>query len=127
MRRAPKNAGFERLNLKNPTLLAELDFVYCQAFDWAQKIRGQLNTDPAMPDGFFGRVADRWRVLFSFADALGRSNRARLAVKSFVGEHSDVDIGVILLSDVRRVFGAFAEDRIKTSLLLQHVLALDDA
>jgi hypothetical protein len=38
-----------------------------------------------------------------------------------------VDIGVILLSDVRRVFGAFAEDRIKTSLLHQYVLALDDA
>ena len=72
------------------------------------------------------RVADRWRVLFSIDDALGHGNRARLAVKSFVGEHSDVDIGVILLSDVRRVFGAFAEDRIKTSLLLQYVLALDD-
>ena len=54
MCRAPENAGLERLSLKNPTLLAELDFVYCQAFDWAQKIRGQLNTDPAMPDGFFG-------------------------------------------------------------------------
>jgi hypothetical protein len=127
MCRAPKNAGLERLNLNNPTLLAELGFVYRQAFDWAQKIRGQLNADPAMPDGFFGRVADRRRVLFSIADALGHGNRARLAVKSFVGEHSDVDIGVILLSDVRRVFGAFAEDRIKTSLLLQHVLALDDA
>jgi Protein of unknown function (DUF3631) len=79
-----------------------------------------------MPD-VFGRVADRWRVLFSIADALGHGNRARLAATSFVGEHSDEDIRVILLSDVRRVFGAFAEDRIKTSLLLQHLLALDDA
>jgi hypothetical protein len=58
--RAEKRRGLERLNLKNPTLLAELDFVYRQVFDWAQKIRGQLNTDPAMPCGFAsGRRLER--------------------------------------------------------------------
>ena len=75
MRRAPRNAKIERFDVKNPTLVDELGVVYRYTFDWAREVRGKLNTDPAMPDGFHGRVADRWRALFSIADALVTATR----------------------------------------------------
>ena len=80
-----------------------------------------------MPDEIYGRAADRWRVLISIADALGRGDQVREAAKIFAGEHADEDIKIELLLDIRRVFGAFAEDQIPTDLLLQHLLALDAA
>ena len=126
MVRAPRKAMPERFDLKNKELVRDLDVVYRHVFAWAQQVRTQLGTDPPMPDGLYGRTADRWRVLFAIADALGHGDRAREAAKIFAGEHADEDIKVGLLSDIRRVFGGFAEDQISAGLLLQHLLALDD-
>lgn len=127
MHRAPPSAKIERFDSKDQTLKSELDAVYRLVHAWSLQVRGKLDTNPAMPDRFYGRLADRWRALISIADALEYSNKARKAAKAFAAEHQDEDIKVTLLSDIRRVFGAFADDRIKTSLLLQHLLALDDA
>jgi Protein of unknown function (DUF3631) len=126
MSRAPRKAMPERFDLKNQKLWEELDVVYRYVFAWAQQVRTQLDTDPPMPDGCYGRTADRWRVLFAIADALGHGDRAREAAKVFAGEHADEDVKIELLSDIRRVFGAFAEDQIAAEVLLQHLLALDD-
>jgi hypothetical protein len=126
MSRAPRKAMLERFDLKNQKLREELDVVYRHVFAWAQQVRTQLDTDPAMPDGLYGRAADRWRVLFSIADALGRGDQARKAAKAFAGEHADEDVKIELLSDIRHVFGALADDQIAAEVLLQHLLALDD-
>jgi hypothetical protein len=127
MFRAPRRAMLERFDLKNQKLLEDLDVVYRCVFAWAQQARTQLNTDPPMPNCFYGRVADRWRVLFSIADALGHGDLARKAAKVFAGEHGDEDVKIELLSDIRRVFGAFVVDgKIAAGTLLQHLLALDD-
>ena len=126
MLRAPREATLERFDLKNQTLREELDTVYRYTFAWAKQVSGQLDTNPSMPDEIYGRAADRWRVLIAIADLLGRGDQARKVAKIFAGEHADEDIKILLLSDIRRVFGAFAEDRIARDILLQHLLALDD-
>ena len=126
MFRAPRTAKIERFDLKNQTLREELDTVYRHTFIWGQQIRAKLNTDPPMPDEIYGRAADRWRVLIAIADALGRGDQARQVARIFASEHVGEDVKILLLSDIRRVFGAFAEDRIARDLLLQHLLALDD-
>ncbi|THD61111.1 MAG: DUF3631 domain-containing protein [Bradyrhizobium sp.] len=125
-RASPETKPLERFDLKNPVLLAELNVIYREAFAWAQQVRTRLDTDPLMPDRFYGRAADRWRVLFSIADALGRGDQARQAAKVFATEHTDEDVKIVLLADIRRVFGAFADDQIGSEVLLQHLLMLDD-
>jgi len=126
-RASPRNTKqLERFDPKNQELLEELDVIYRHAFAWAQQVRTRLCTDPPMPDRFYGRAADRWRVLFSIADALDRGDQARQAAKVFASEHTDEDVKIELLADIRRVFGAFAVDQIGTELLLQHLLMLDD-
>ena len=126
MFRAPRNAKIERFDLKNQKLRDDLDVVYRHTFVWGQQIRAQLNSDPSMPDEIYGRTADRWRALVSIADALGRGDEAREVAKIFAGEHADEDVKIELLSDIRRVFGAFAENQIGADLLLRHLLDLDD-
>ena len=98
MTRAPRTATIERFDLKNQKLLNDLDVIFRHGFAWAQQARGSLDTDPPMPDGFYGRAADRWRVLFSIADALGHGDQAREAAKTFASEHQDEDIKIELLS-----------------------------
>ncbi len=127
MFRAPRKATLERFDLKNQKLREELDIVYRYTFAWAQGVRTQLDSDPSMPDKIYGRTADRWRVLISIADKLGRGDHAREVAKIFAGEHADEDAKIELLSDIRCVFGAFAEDQIGADLLLQHLLELEDS
>jgi len=64
--------------------------------------------------------------LFSIADALGRGDQARQAAKVFASEHTDEDVKIELLADIRRAFGAFAADQIGAEVLLQQLLMLDD-
>jgi hypothetical protein len=119
MTRAPADADIVRFSAKNPEHLAALDFIYRQLFDWSLLARGKFDLDPPMPDRrFYGRVADRWRPLFSIADLLGCGERAREAAKVFAAEFTDEDSKVLLLSAARDVFGAYADDRIDRDVLL---------
>ena len=90
------------------------------------QVRHKLDTDPEMPKDFYGRKADRWRVIFSIADALGCGKKAREAAEIISGDYPDEDIRVILLDDIRRVFGMLADDRVTRELLLRSLLELDD-
>jgi hypothetical protein len=127
MHRAPRTAKIERLDRKNPVLMADLDFVYRTVFEWAQQVRSTLNTDPAMPKGFYGRIADRWRALFAIADAVGRGDHAREMAKILNTEQQDEDIKVMLLADIRRVFDLLLPERQVTSnRLVELLLSLDD-
>jgi hypothetical protein len=126
MSRAPRKARLERFDVKNRTLCEELDVVYRIVFAWSLTVRGKLDTDPKMPDRFYGRLADRWRGLFAIADALGHGKRARDAAKVFSGEHADEDVRVTLLSDIHHVFGTYAENQITVETLLEQLLAYDE-
>jgi hypothetical protein len=124
MTRAPRRLKLERFGRNNLVQREELDVVYRHTFAWAQGMRGKFNTDPEMPSGFYGRLADRWRALISIADALGHGEKARAAARVFAAEHSDEDVKVLLLADIRRVF---VDDQISAESLLKQLLGLDDA
>jgi hypothetical protein len=123
MVRAPRGAKIERFDPCNRDIIADLDVVYRHILVWAQGMRGKLDTDPKMPTRFHGRLADRWRALFSIADALGYGDQARKAAEVFAGEHPDEDMKVLLLGDIYTVFGT--DTQLGGAELLERLLALE--
>jgi hypothetical protein len=77
---------------------------------WADAIREKVaGAWPDMPDGIEDRDADVWEALLATADAAGLSwpERARCAAVTLVTEskRSTPSLGVLLLRDLRTVFG----------------------
>ncbi|MFF6640339.1 DUF3631 domain-containing protein [Streptomyces althioticus] len=99
---------------------------------WAGTVRDAVaEAWPEMPEGVCDRPADVWEPLLAVADAAGGHwpRRARAACLELVNAAKDDDeasLGVRLLTDLRdKVFcGA---DRVPTAVILEMLLALDDA
>ncbi|GAA2763665.1 DUF3631 domain-containing protein [Streptomyces paradoxus] len=99
---------------------------------WADSVREQVSGAwPDLPEGVTDRPADVWEPLLAVADAAGGEwpTRARAACLELVNAAHDNDeasLGVRLLTDLRdKVFcGA---DRVPTAVILEMLLALDDA
>jgi hypothetical protein len=77
---------------------------------WADSIRDTVTKVwPAMPAGVEDRDADIWEALLAVANAAGRQwpDRARAAAVALVAESktSTPSLGVLLLRDLRTVFG----------------------
>jgi hypothetical protein len=81
---------------------------------WAA--RCNLNRDPEMPEGFRGRLADNWRVLFAIADDLGRGEEARAAAVVLSANRQYENPVTTLLTDIRTIFDMFGVDRLRTRL-----------
>jgi len=99
---------------------------------WASKaIPGLDNARPDIPTTLGDRAADGWEPLLAIADIAGgdwpeRGRRAALALS--VGEvHEDESLGVRLLTDSRRAFEEKGEDRLGTSVLLEYLIAVEEA
>ncbi|WP_432158626.1 DUF3631 domain-containing protein [Streptomyces sp. bgisy153] len=101
--------------------------------EWAATVHDQVaEAWPAMPEGVTDRPADVWEPLLAVADAAGGHwpDRARAAcvelIKAASDEGNEASLGVRLLTDLRdKVFcGA---DRMPTAVILEMLLALDDA
>ncbi|WP_432138861.1 DUF3631 domain-containing protein [Streptomyces sp. bgisy154] len=101
--------------------------------EWAATVHDQVaEAWPEMPEGVTDRPADVWEPLLAVADAAGCHwpDRARAAcvelIKAADDEGSEASLGVRLLTDLRdKVFcGA---DRMPTAVILEMLLALDDA
>ncbi|WP_030635883.1 DUF3631 domain-containing protein [[Kitasatospora] papulosa] len=99
---------------------------------WADTVRDQVaDAWPEMPDGVTDRPADVWEPLLAVADAAGgdwpaRARTACLELISAAHDNDEASLGVRLLTDLRdRVFcGA---DRVPTAVILEGLLAMDDA
>ncbi|MEU1099933.1 DUF3631 domain-containing protein [Streptomyces tibetensis] len=98
---------------------------------WAGTVRDTVaEAWPDMPEGVCDRPADVWEPLLAVADAAGGHwpTRARAACLELVNAAKDDDtsLGIRLLTDLRdKVFcGA---DRVPTAVILEMLLALDDA
>jgi hypothetical protein len=86
---------------------------------------------PEMPAGIEDRPADVWEPLLAVADAAGGAwpARARVAAVTLV---TDVrgrapSMGVQLLSDLRGIFSATADEKLPTDSLLEQLCALDES
>ncbi|MGW5767535.1 DUF3631 domain-containing protein [Streptomyces longwoodensis] len=99
---------------------------------WADSVREQV-TDawPELPEGVTDRPADVWEPLLAVADAAGgdwpaRARAACLELVNAAHDNDEASLGVRLLTDLRdKVFcGA---DRMPTAVILEMLLALDDA
>ena len=87
----------------------------------------KLNPEPDMPPALSNFTADNWRPLIAIADDLGYGEIARLAAVALTANRPDEDPGVILLGDIRAIFGRLGVDRLTSKVLIEALLALDDA
>ena len=77
---------------------------------WARdNVENLRDATPEMPYGLSDRTADAWEPLLAIADLAGGDwpQRARKAALALSGEHvvEDDNIGTMLLSDIRAIFG----------------------
>jgi len=89
---------------------------------------------PALPTTLGDRQADVWEPLLAIADAAGNSwpDAARAAAKELVGQMTDEDVTIELLTDIRDILaapamrGADPKTLLPTKVLLAALVALDD-
>jgi Protein of unknown function (DUF3631) len=97
---------------------------------WANAVRAKVTGAwPDMPCGVEDRDADIWEALLAVADQAGGEwpHTARVAAVALVAEskRSTPSLGVLLLSDMRVVFGD--AEALSTELILQRLHALDES
>jgi putative DNA primase/helicase len=94
---------------------------------WAKDHHETLNnSDPTMPDGFFNRVCDRWRALFSIADCIGGKWPSALRGIALKLETVDKEetLAIMLLEDMRAIFQE--RDRIHSEDLVIRLQSIGD-
>jgi putative DNA primase/helicase len=67
--------------------------------------------DPAIPEAIFNRAADNWEALLSIAEVAGAkiAEHARQVALAACGGEDEQSLGVMLLTDIREVFGTKKE------------------
>ncbi|MGH6678881.1 MAG: DUF3631 domain-containing protein, partial [Bradyrhizobium sp.] len=106
MRRRRPDESVTSLRLDRPT---GLDALARRAARWAaDNIISLGAADPEMPDAIYNRTADNWRPLIAVAGLAGDGwpGRARdAALELCAAADDDGSAGVMLLSDLRELFG----------------------
>jgi hypothetical protein len=107
-----------------PDQQRDCDIVYRQVFDWAQKCA--IDTDPQLPAELCHRPADNWRPLIAIADGCNAewAERAREAAIA-LSDSQDDDLGVVLLSHIRDIFGQ--RERLRSAVIVHQLNELPDA
>ena len=106
MQRKPPGLAVERLRMDTFDATDE----YRQAARWAADNFAELVAvgDPSMPDGLNDRAADNWRPLLSIADVAGGRwpdvAREACVLLTRLADDDGVDVGSMLLEDMRGVF-----------------------
>lgn len=127
LRRRRRDERVERLRLDR---LGELEPLRRQAWRWTRDHVDALRAaDSDVPAELHDRAADNWRPLLAIADLAGGDwpARARHAARALSGsDDADDDApAVLLLGDLRELFGERATDRLATEAILQHLTALE--
>ena len=126
--------GIKRFDLGDATTKEQLNLVYgfirrwVTGRDWAG-VKPELDLDPELPKDLKNRVADNWRVLVAIADCFGPawSKLAREAAVTFAHGYHDEDAGVVLLSDIRDIFGRTGADRMTSVDLIAALLDIEES
>jgi putative DNA primase/helicase len=108
---------------------SHLDTLARKSARWAADHAADIRAaDPEMPTGLVNRAADNWRGLLAIADAAGGKwpERARAACSTLAGAvEDDQSTGVLLLGDIRDIFGARGVDRIASAELVEALVAIE--
>lgn len=118
--------------LRHPGARAALADLSRKAARWAADSGAALAPDPAIPEALGDREGDIGVPLLSIADLAGPAwaARARRALVTLFGKQAaaeaGVEVGALLLADLRSIFDAAAADRLESSDLCAR-LAADDS
>lgn len=99
---------------------------------WVADNEGALRaSDPDMPEALNDRACDNWRAPLAIADLAGgdwaqQARAAALALSAESGENGEQSRGILLLTDIRRVFDEGAPDPIGSTELSSALHALAD-
>lgn len=89
------------------------------------------DSEPEMPDGIVDRAADVWEPLLAIADAAGGEwpARARETARELNRKRAaaDVSLGVLLLTDIRRIFSDLDGEKISTEDLIERLSKLEES
>ena len=112
------------------TMLPTAENLYARMAAWAELIVDTITDEwPEMPEGIRDRDADVWESLLAVADAAGGKwpEAARVAAVSHVTEAkgSTPSLGVLLLADLRQVFGELTG--MSTSEILRSLHEIHDS
>lgn len=99
---------------------------------WAAEHADELRDHwPDMPDGISDRAADVWEPLLAIADRAGGTwpDKARTAAVTIntARLERDPSLGILLLTDCRRILAEHEADRITTEALVQALVDLDES
>ena len=128
MRRKSASEQVERFSVTTE-LEAELSTLQRQAFRWASDnidLLRQVECEP--PEELNDRARDNWRPLFAIAHLAGPQwiQQARLAALSAHAIEEDESTPVLLLSDIRNLFGEERTDRLFSSQLIAGLKAIEE-
>jgi putative DNA primase/helicase len=95
------------------------------AVDAAVTVRA---ADPEVPHGLRGRAADNWRHMIAIADVAGANWPAlgRAAAVAAQGKEIEETAGVMLLRDLRRIFGERRADELPSKDLAIALAAIEE-
>jgi Protein of unknown function (DUF3631) len=98
---------------------------------WSRDVTGEIGRAvPIVPDGIHNRQADNWSPLLAIADVASGEwpERARHAAKTLtmVGAGEDQSNNILLLADVRNLFGTRPEGKITTRELIDALAAIEE-
>ena len=87
-------------------------------------------SDPELPAGVFNRLADNWRPLFAVAEIAGGEWPRRVASAfAQLSSRDDMDaqgLGVMLLTDIQKVFEDVQSDRLFSKELVARLCSMTD-
>ena len=120
-------ADLGRFDIQDEKTARIVDAVYRMALDW-QRSKPELSINPKLPKQLKNRVADNWRPLISIADSFGEAwgEKARDAAITFASAYHDEEAAVILLTDLREIFGRNNWDRGASEQLIAELHDLAD-
>ena len=129
--RATRREGEKLRKVIGAAIADEFAPIRQQCVRWTRDHHDDLarSTHPMVPGTLNAREGDIWRPLIAIADRAGgrwvqRSRAAAVAIHGVVEDEQDLATGV--LSDVRRLFTDAGVDRIKTSTMVEQLVAQED-
>jgi uncharacterized protein DUF3631 len=118
--------------LRDPGAREDLEALGRRLARWAADEGGRLPPDPLVPEALGDREADVSVPLLAVADAAGGRwpARARAALLEVFGARAaaeaDADVGVLLLGDVRAIFGEAAATRLASGEICAWLAGMEE-
>jgi len=125
LRRRTKTENIEAFGFQDDGGLRDLRSRLCRwAKDNADELRG---LDVAMPQQFYNRRADNWRLLFAIADLCSGAEdwgeKARLTAAKLIGAQDIATAGERVLADTKRILDDDRCDAILSATLVERLKA----